>query len=46
MDVYDFLYVLGEIDEHFIEEFLALTKTEPCKTDESGYKNVEHGFSG
>lgn len=44
MDVYDFLYVLGEIDEDFIEEFLALTKTEPCKTDESGYKNVEHGF--
>ena len=35
MDVYDFLYVLGEIDEDFIEEFLARINREPCKTDES-----------
>ena len=35
MNVQDFLYVLGEIDVDFIEEFLARINGEPCKTDES-----------
>ena len=35
MNVQDFLYVLGDIDVDFIEEFLARINRKPCKTDES-----------
>ena len=35
MNVQDFLYVLGEIDVDFIEEFLAWMNRDHCETDES-----------